>query len=380
MKLQGGQKREIRKIANYSCEEIISEDEWLENVEENENIDEYILMLEMLLLLAGDGLDVPPSPINDDSIGEENEDEYGGVDDYTELGSDNFLDIYDCVEVSKELIVKEIECNSEQNNIGSGSFPLALEKKKEEYPRIPPKLTLEEKNLGDVSQNDKGKLVVQNRGSDSRDSVEVSKELIVKEIECGTGRNTTESKWKNATPINGPAEPYQIDGGSKANNTSKVSVSQQSKTQTSEAFDAVNSSVKSMEENNVPAEKKPSWLGSSGKASMEPKFKVVQNKESKEIDRQQLKFSSSSLKENLADNVLSRADENANSSSDVWKDCSIKTVFPFSKGDVSTGYNSSNYSEKADEKRKPEISDARAYIKEQVDEVGRAFYLGKLQG
>jgi len=82
----------------------------------------------------------------------------------------------------------------------------------------------------------------------------------------------------------------------------------------------------------------------------------------------------------LADNVLSRADENANSSSDVWKDCSIKIVFPFSKRDVSTSYSSSTYSEKVDEKRKPEIGDARAYIKEQVDEVGRAFYLGKLQG
>lgn len=303
------------------------------------------------------------------------------------------------------------------------------------------KLTLDEKNLCDLSQNDKGKLVVENRGLDSRDSVEVSKELIVKEIECGTARNTTESKWKNATPaeernksnevvgtsgtnftflkssednvfdlhswkINGPAEPYQNEGASKASNTSKASISQQSKTQiseasisqqsktpmseaaisqqsktqTSEAFDAANSNVKTAEENNVPDEKKPLWLGSSGKASTEPKINLVQNKESREIDRQQLKFSSSSLKENLADNVLSRADENANSSSDVWKDCSIKTVFPFSKGDVSTSYSSSTYSEIVDEKRKPEIGDARAYIKEQVDEVGRAFYLGKLQG
>ncbi|MCI15205.1 hypothetical protein A2U01_0036341 [Trifolium medium] len=58
--------------------------------EENENIDEDILMLEMLLLLGGDGLDVPPSPINDDSV-REKEDEYGDVDDYTELGLDNFL-------------------------------------------------------------------------------------------------------------------------------------------------------------------------------------------------------------------------------------------------------------------------------------------------
>jgi hypothetical protein len=41
-------------------------------------------------------LDVPPSLINDESIGEEeNEDEYGDVDDYTELGLDNFLNIYD---------------------------------------------------------------------------------------------------------------------------------------------------------------------------------------------------------------------------------------------------------------------------------------------
>jgi hypothetical protein len=40
-------------------------------------------------------LDVNPSPINDESIGEENEDEYGDVDDYTELGLDSFLNIYD---------------------------------------------------------------------------------------------------------------------------------------------------------------------------------------------------------------------------------------------------------------------------------------------
>jgi hypothetical protein len=43
--------KEIRKSANYSCEEINSEDEWLENVEENENIDEDILMLEKMLLV-----------------------------------------------------------------------------------------------------------------------------------------------------------------------------------------------------------------------------------------------------------------------------------------------------------------------------------------
>ncbi|KAK7270677.1 hypothetical protein RJT34_26003 [Clitoria ternatea] len=279
------------------------------------------------------------------------------------------------------------------------------------------KLTLEEKDLFGVLQNDKGKPVVENQGLDSCDSGEVSKELIVKEIECGTGRDAAESKRKTAASTgernkpnevvgtsdknftfskgledsvldlyswkfnagNGPMELYQNDGGSRANNTFKASVSQQSKYQTSEASDAGNSNVKSWEENNVPPEQTSLWLGSSGKASVEPKYDVMQSKEPRELDRQ-LKFNSSSLKENLTDNVLSRTDENVNSSSDLWKDCSVKTVFPFSKGDMATSYNGSTYSDRKEEKRKAEISDVRASIKEQVDEVGRALYLGKLQG
>ncbi|XP_061356030.1 uncharacterized protein LOC133300490 [Gastrolobium bilobum] len=279
------------------------------------------------------------------------------------------------------------------------------------------KLTLEEKTLFDMAQNDKGKSVLENQGLDSRDSVEVSKELIVKEIECGNGRNGDESKWKNAAPAvernksnevvgtsdknftslkssedsvldlysrkfnlsNGPMEPYQNDGGSRANNTLKAPMSQQSKYQMKDALDAANSNAKSGEENNVPSEKKSSGLGTSDKASMEPNYGLTPNKEPKEHDRQ-LKFNSSSHKENLADNVLSRTDKNVNSSTDLWKDCSVKTVFPFSKGDMSTSYNGSTYADKKEEKTRAEISDVRASIKEEVDEIGRAFYLGKLQG
>lgn len=278
------------------------------------------------------------------------------------------------------------------------------------------KLTLEEKELCGVLQNDKGKPVVENQSLDSRDSVEVSKELIVKEIECGTGRNAAESKWKTVAPTgernksnevvgtsdknftfskslednvldlhslkfnasNGPAETSQNDGGSRLNNTFKAPISQQPKYQTSEALDATNSNVKSREENNVPAEKTSLWLGSSGKTSMEPKYDVVQSKEPRELDRQ-LKFNVSSLKENLTDNVLSRTGENGNSSTDQWKDCPVKTVFPFSKGDMSTSYNGSTHSDRKEEKIKVE-NNVRASIKEQVDEVGRALYLGKLQG
>ncbi|XP_020231559.1 uncharacterized protein LOC109812099 [Cajanus cajan] len=279
------------------------------------------------------------------------------------------------------------------------------------------KLTLEEKDLRGVLQNDKGKPVVENQGSDSLDGVEVSKELIVKEIECRTGKNAAESKWKTVAPTvernksnevvgtsdknftfskssedsvldlyswkynlsNGPSEPCQNDVGSRPNNALKAPISQQPKYQTSEAPDATNSNVKSREENNVPAERSTSWLGNSGKASTEPKYDLMQSKDPRELDRQ-LKFNVSSLKENLTDNVLSRTDENVSSSTDLWKDCTVKTVFPFSMGDMSTSYNGSTYSDRKEEKRKAEKSDVRASIKEEVDEVGRALYLGKLQG
>ncbi|XP_061364105.1 uncharacterized protein LOC133307592 isoform X2 [Gastrolobium bilobum] len=255
------------------------------------------------------------------------------------------------------------------------------------------KLTLEEKASCDVPQNNKGKLVLEIQGPDSHDSVEVSKELIVKEIECGTCRNSMESKWKTAAPStvgrnksdevagtseknltfskrsedsmldlyswklipsNGPVEPYQNDGGTNTNSMSA-------------------------EENAVLADKKSSWLGSSSKAYVDPKYDLVQSRETRELDRQ-LKFNSSYLKGNFADNPWSRTDENANSSSDSCKDCSVKTIFPFPKRDMSSSFDGATYSDKKEEKRRVEISDIREPKKEQVDEFGRAIYLGKSQG
>ena len=282
------------------------------------------------------------------------------------------------------------------------------------------KITLEEDTSCDMPKTDKGNPVLEIQGANYHDGVEVSKELIVKEIECGTGRNATESKWKTATPYigeqnklnevvgtsdknftffksfedsmldlyswkfnpsNGPVVPHQNDGGSGANNTLKASVSQQSKCQTNEAVDAIaaNTDAKSVEENTVLPDKKSLGLGNSSKTLMEPRYDLVQNKEPRELD-QQLKFNSTSLKVNSAENPWSRTDENANSSSDLWKDCSIKTVFPFSKGDISTSFEGATYSAKKGGKRMVEISDMRAAIKEQVDELGEAIYLGNPQG
>ncbi|MED6172883.1 hypothetical protein PIB30_054064 [Stylosanthes scabra] len=189
------------------------------------------------------------------------------------------------------------------------------------------KLKLEEKELCDVSHEDKGTLVLENRGSDSRDSVDGSKELIVKEIEYGTSRNNVESKRKASAstgernqsnevggtsdknfsfskgsednlldlnswkfgPGNGPAEPYQTYGGSGASNVLKTPMSQQSKSLTSEVIDSANRKVKSGEENAVPTERNSTWLGSSSKATAEPKYELIQSKEPRELDRQ-LKF------------------------------------------------------------------------------------------
>ncbi|KAF7813481.1 Dual specificity tyrosine-phosphorylation-regulated kinase 4 isoform A [Senna tora] len=263
------------------------------------------------------------------------------------------------------------------------------------------KLTLEEKAVHDASEKDKERPLLDNQGLDFHDNVEVSTELIVKEIECGTGRNVTESKFrstpyigerkksaevvgasdKNFTfpkssedsvldlyswklnPSNGPVEHFQNDGGSSANNSLKTQVSQKSKHQTSEALDMINRNTKSGEENTVPAEQS---------------YDGMQAKQPKELDRQP-KSKNSSFKENFADNPWLKTDENESSSSDLWKDCSVKTVFPFSKGDTSATYNGATYSGYKGEKG-TDIIDIRASMKAQVDEVGRAIYAVKSQG
>jgi len=277
------------------------------------------------------------------------------------------------------------------------------------------KLTLEEKASRDVPQSNKGKPVLEFQAVDT---LEVSKELIVTEIECGNGRNAAERKWKTAAPTlversksdeavgtgdknfifsktsedgmldlhtwkfnpgKAPVEPYQNDAGSRANTalSMKATVSQQSKRQTNEAVDpsVANTSSKSGEENAALVDKKSLWSGSSSKTSVDLKYDLVQSKEPMELDRQ-LKFNNSSLKGNFPDNPWSKMDENVNSSSDSCKNC-VKTVFPFSKGDVSTNFDGATYSDKKEEKKGVEISDTRTSIKEQVDESGRSIYLVK---
>ncbi|KAK4283363.1 hypothetical protein QN277_000318 [Acacia crassicarpa] len=274
------------------------------------------------------------------------------------------------------------------------------------------KLNLEDK-ASHKSEKDKGKPVVDNQGLDSHDNVEVSKELIVKEIECGNGGNASESKskstsigeWKKSNEVvgasdkyfafpkssedrmldlcsrkltsgNGPVEPYQ-NGGSGANDTSKVLVSQQSKHQTSEAHDMAKNNAKSGENNAVTTEKQFSWPGSNGRGSVEQRYGGEQTKEPKVHDCQ-LKLKKSSCELNFADNFWSRKDENEISSSDPQTDFSAKAVFPLSNGDTCTRYDGAAFSERIE--GRTEIIGTREAMKMPVDEVGRAVYVVDLQG
>ncbi|XP_048329466.2 uncharacterized protein LOC107419656 isoform X2 [Ziziphus jujuba] len=281
------------------------------------------------------------------------------------------------------------------------------------------KLTLEEKDSGILKEGENGdKPIVDNQGLGSCNSDEVSKELIVKEIQCGTGRNGSESKWKNAAstgernkpdeaprtsdkpftfskgpedtvldlyswkfnPSNGSANPYQGDGASGTTDRSEHEISEKTKHRAGDiSADTGKATVKAGEDISFSGEKKTSWLGSTSKANLESKYEKTQTSEPKELD-QQFKTSGSYFKENFTDNLWSRSEESANSSSELWKDCSVKTVFPSSKVQVSTSYDSVSGTDKKEGKRNTEVTDIRAAIKEQVDEVGRALYFNKSQG
>ncbi|XP_023523459.1 uncharacterized protein LOC111787674 [Cucurbita pepo subsp. pepo] len=275
------------------------------------------------------------------------------------------------------------------------------------------KLTLDEKSLGDTLEVENGdKAMVENRLTGSQNNLDVSKELIVKEIECGSSRNGAESKWKNDSgernksneavgtsdrsfafsqgsddtvldlyswkvkSSNGPVGISQNDGFKDTINFPELQVSEKSRYHTGEVSESRKVNFKAGEGVVSSGETRDLWHGSGSKANVETKYDVSQNSEPKELD-QQVKATSAYTKENAADISWYKGKESL--PSDLLKNCSVKTVFPFSKGDVSNCYDSTICSDKLDTKRKTEVSDIRATIKEQVDEVGRSLYFDRSQ-
>ncbi|XP_019175493.1 PREDICTED: uncharacterized protein LOC109170786 [Ipomoea nil] len=235
-------------------------------------------------------------------------------------------------------------------------------------------------------------------------SVEVSKELTISEIECGTGRSGSDCKWKNCANVGeqskvnesvgtseknfgfngskdtafdlysrkynpniGPVVSHQSDCGSAImDNFVGFSVYGKTMPNPSEFHDSGKDSENCGEVSSSYNERRTSSPGNTSKTYMEVEWEKNQNRELKEVDQWHKQIGSCS-KDAFADNS--------------WNDCLLKTVFPFSKEDVSTSYDHKIViGDKNEEKRKPEITDVKAATKEQVDEIGRALYLVRAHG
>ncbi|XP_042041815.1 uncharacterized protein LOC121787206 isoform X1 [Salvia splendens] len=251
------------------------------------------------------------------------------------------------------------------------------------------------------------------KGSFALSTVDSSKELIVKEVDSGTGRNESDNKWKNAGTTkkqskageniaaseknlvfsnglddtvldlyswkygtsNGPVTPYQNDGGSIGeNNFLGFQVPGKANMDSSETLESGQVHHKSGDDASVSGEKGITWPGISTDLTYEKKS------DNKVVDQQRLPNITCS-KDDLVDNLWSRSDVSGQPSSEVRKECHVKTVFPSSSGDTSTSYDRAiAVVDQQEGKRKAGVNNIRAAIKEQVDEVGRALFFGKNHG
>ncbi|XP_042038760.1 uncharacterized protein LOC121784641 [Salvia splendens] len=251
------------------------------------------------------------------------------------------------------------------------------------------------------------------KGSFALSTVDSSKELIVKEVDSGTGRNELDKKWKNAGTTkkqskageniaaseknfvfsnglddtvldlyswkygtsNGPVTPYQNDGGSAGeNNFSGFQVPGKAKMNSAETLESGQVHHKSGDDASVSGEKRITWPGISTDLTYEKKS------DNKVVDQQRLPNITCS-NDDLVDNLWSRSDVSGQPSSEPQKECHVKTVFPSSSGDTSTSYDRAiAVVDQQEGKRKAEVNNIRAAIKEQVDEVGRALFFGKNHG
>ncbi|XP_051123234.1 uncharacterized protein LOC127246077 isoform X2 [Andrographis paniculata] len=180
------------------------------------------------------------------------------------------------------------------------------------------------------------------KDSSTSTSAEAFKELIVKEVECGAGKNGFETKWKRCGVI---GEQKKVN----------VSVGTSDKD-----FNFLKSS-----DDTVLDMHSKKYYASNGSVTL------YQKDDSSVYDNKFLGFQ---VPGNTEPNVTEAFD------TELWKECSVKTVFPFSNGDASTSYDTSvGAVDKKEGKRKSEFNDIRAVIKEQVDEMGRAIFFGKTQ-
>nr|GME16276.1 serinethreonine-protein kinase afc2 [Ipomoea batatas] len=217
----------------------------------------------------------------------------------------------------------------------------------------------------------------------SKSSRDISKELIINEIDCGTGKNGPDCKWKNVAHDGEQSKANESVVTSAKNlsfcNSSKDTaielysrkynpnnspfVSGKAIPNLNEAHDSGKASEKSGEDGYFSNEI-TSWSRSTSKTNLETKQEKSHHSDLKEVDQSHKKTWGLS-KDAFGDNP--------------WNDCMVKTVFPFSKTDMLNFDHNIVIGDKKEGKRKLEITDIKTDIKEQGDDDGRASYFGRAQ-
>ncbi|XP_077230319.1 uncharacterized protein LOC143863520 [Tasmannia lanceolata] len=271
---------------------------------------------------------------------------------------------------------------------------------------------LDEKDSSSTQEEEKvGGTVIKHQGVGNQ-SCESSRELIVKEVECRTVANGSESKstsgsvaernklnefagaseksfvfyngsentmtdlypW-NFDSSDGPVNPFSKDAGTITGNFSELQLCGQPKShpvQVSErrnSIGMVNPGKSYGTEPDMSGEERISWRGSTGKAKVEVKHDRNQIMERKELD-QAGKPNNVYSKNPLSDNPWSINERPSQSSSEPWKDCSIKTAIPFPTGDASCSYGSILGDRRNEGKWKLDSNNTRSTATGQLDEVG----------
>ncbi|KAL8130215.1 hypothetical protein V2J09_019370 [Rumex salicifolius] len=275
------------------------------------------------------------------------------------------------------------------------------------------KHSLENKDDKQLEPANFGKWSVKDRELSFKKHGEASDELIVKEIECGTTRNLSESKWQTTVgvdqhgsvelfgndenftfskgseepgidlrsweiePIVGSVDPCQR--GSKFLKPEYLELQKPGKRQYDTATVADEDKIDSrpVQEMIEMDNQKKSWVGSTSKANEGPISERNAINDIKAVNRPT--NVATPYSEDLLYDPWTRNDTNSGSYSGQLKECSVKTVFPLSGMHMAAFDGFIGSGVKQDGKRKTEATDIRAAVKEQVDEVGRSLYLRQLQ-
>lgn len=279
------------------------------------------------------------------------------------------------------------------------------------------KLTFEERERGKKTlEENVEKIPVRNQETGSWNSCEVSNELIIKEIECGTNSHGKKSKWNSTTstaehrtsgeaarvtdknfsfskgsddPVlslctwkytqnNGSGDPCKSSSSMITSGPHELQSSSSSNFRVSESTNI--GKVGLQPDNDIAfPEKRLTWVSSSGASSTD--IDCETNKPSDiEVVEKRKQIDSMKSKGSFADEMGSGNEEVPNSSLGQWNECTVKTVLSFSNMDFPTTSDSAVVSGTKEGPRKTDMIDIRASIKEQVDEVGRSLYLAKLHG